>query len=245
MRRASIEAGGEGLMRIAMRITAGVLSAALLAGCAAWEGQSRTVKGGVYGTAAGAATGAAIGGIVGGGKAAGKGAAIGAVVGLIGGGLIGNYMDRQAQQMQQVLDRQDRLEKRGEEIYMSLSTDILFSTGSAALAPGADDKLREVAGILQQYPRTMIEIVGHTDSVGSESRNQVLSERRAASVRDALVRDGVSPARIVTRGAGELRPIASNATPEGRMMNRRVDLTIRPDSSFTQGTEAPVGAEPH
>jgi outer membrane protein OmpA-like peptidoglycan-associated protein len=233
-------------MNVSKRVAASLLAVTLLAGCEAWQGQSRTVKGGVYGAGAGAATGAAIGGILGGGKGAGKGAAIGAVVGALGGGLIGNYMDRQAQQMQQILDRQDRLERRGDEIYMSLSSDILFTSGSAALAPGADDKLREVAGILQQYPRTIIEIVGHTDSVGSESMNQVLSERRAASVRDGLTRYGVSPSRIFTRGAGELRPIADNSTPEGRARNRRVDITIKPDNSFNEsGGQAPAGAEPH
>ena len=237
-------------MSVVKRMTAGVLAITLLAGCEAWQGQSNTVKGGVYGTAAGAATGAAIGGILGGGKGAGTGAAIGAAVGLIGGGLIGNYMDRQAKQMQQVLDRQDRLERRGEEIYMSLSSDILFTSGSAALQPGAQDKLREIAGILQQYPRTIIEIVGHTDSVGSESMNQVLSERRAAAVRDVLVSYGVAPNRIVTRGAGEMRPIATNDTPEGRARNRRVDITIKPDNSFNDqsggGTQPPpYGAEPH
>jgi outer membrane protein OmpA-like peptidoglycan-associated protein len=233
-------------MMVSKRVIASLLAVTLLAGCAAWQGQSRTVKGGVYGAGAGAATGAAIGAIVGGGKGAGTGAAIGAVVGGLGGGLIGNYMDKQAQQMQQVLDRQDVLERRGEGIYMSLSSDILFTTGSAALAPGADDKLREVAGILQQYPRTMIEIVGHTDSVGSEASNEVLSERRAASVKDALARYGVSPARIVTRGAGELRPIADNSTREGRARNRRVDLTIRPDNSLNQqGGPPPSGPEPH
>ena len=236
-------------MSVSKRMTAGVLAITLLAGCDAWQGQSNTVKGGVYGTAAGAATGAAIGGIVGGGKAAGTGAAIGAVVGLVGGGLIGNYMDRQAKQMQQVLDRQDRLERRGNEIYMSLSSDILFTTGSAALQPGAEDKLKDIAGILQQYPNTIIEIVGHTDSVGSESMNQVLSERRAASVRDVLVSYGVAPNRILTRGAGELRPLASNAAPDGRARNRRVDITIRPDNSFNDqsggGQAPPYGAEPH
>ncbi|HWP67644.1 MAG TPA: OmpA family protein [Candidatus Limnocylindria bacterium] len=232
-------------MNVSKRITASVLAVTLLAGCEAWQGQSRTVKGGVYGAGAGAATGAAIGGILGGGKGAGKGAAIGAVVGAVGGSLIGNYMDRQARQMQEVLDRQDRIERRGEEIYMSLASDILFTTGSAALQPGADDKLQDIAGVMQQYPRTIIDIVGHTDSVGSESMNQVLSERRAASVRDALVRYGVSPQRIMTRGAGELRPLADNSTPEGRARNRRVDITIRPDSSFSEqgGQAAPV--EPH
>lgn len=233
-------------MKSSKRITAGLLAASLLTGCAAWEQQNRTVKGGVYGAGAGAATGAAIGAIVGGGKGAGKGAAIGAVVGMLGGGLIGNYMDRQAKQMQGVLDRQDALERRGEEIYMSLSSDILFTSGSAALAPGANDKLREIAGVLQQYPRTIIEIVGHTDSVGSEASNQVLSERRAASVRDALVGNGVAPGRIIPRGAGELRPLADNSTPEGRARNRRVDLTIKPDSGLrNEASQAPAGAEPH
>jgi outer membrane protein OmpA-like peptidoglycan-associated protein len=78
--------------------------------------------------------------------------------------------------------------------------------------------------------------------------NQVLSERRAASVRDALSRYGVSPQRIITRGAGELRPIATNDTPDGRARNRRVDITIRPDNSFNDqngGGAPPAGAEPH
>jgi outer membrane protein OmpA-like peptidoglycan-associated protein len=215
-------------------------------GCAAWQGQSRTVKGAVYGTGAGAATGAAIGGILGGGEGAWKGAAIGAAVGGISGGLIGNYMDRQAREMQGVLDRPDALERRGEELYMSLASDILFTTGSAALQPGADDKLREVAGILQRYPRTMIEIVGHTDSVGSETSNQTLSERRAASVRDSLAANGVSSARVIVRGAGELRPLADNSTPEGRARNRRVDLTLRPDQGLQAEAAQPGGAaEPH
>jgi outer membrane protein OmpA-like peptidoglycan-associated protein len=234
-------------MKLAQTAMATLVTVSLLTGCATWQEQNRTVKGGVYGAGAGAATGAAIGAILGGGEGAWKGAAIGAAVGGIGGSLIGNYMDKQAREMQSVLDRQDALERRGEEIYMSLASDILFTSGSAALAPGADDKLREVAGILQQYPRTMIEIVGHTDSVGAETSNQTLSERRAVSVKDALVRNGVSPARIVTRGAGELRPLADNSTPEGRARNRRVDLTIRPDNSFNQqsGQTPPAGAEPH
>lgn len=233
-------------MTMMRMMTASVLAISLTTGCATWQEQNRTTKGAVYGTGAGAATGAAIGAILGGGEGAWKGAAIGAAVGGIGGGLIGNYMDRQAREMQNVLARQDVLERRGEEIYMSLSSDILFNTGSATLQPGAEDKLREVAGVLQRYPRTTIEIVGHTDSVGSEDMNQALSERRAASVRDALGRFGVSLARIITRGAGELRPLADNSTPEGRLRNRRVDLTIRPDSGLAQeASQPPAGSEPH
>jgi outer membrane protein OmpA-like peptidoglycan-associated protein len=223
-----------------------VLMATLSSGCAWWQERGRTTKGAVYGTGAGAATGAAIGGILGGGEGAWKGAAIGAVVGGVSGGLIGNYMERQAREMEGVLARQDTLERRGEELYMSLASDLLFTTGSAALQPGADDKLREVAGVLQRYPRTVIEVVGHTDSVGGETMNQTLSERRADSVRDALVRYGVSPTRMVIRGAGELRPLADNSSPEGRLRNRRVDLTIKPDSGLAQeAASQPGGVEPH
>jgi outer membrane protein OmpA-like peptidoglycan-associated protein len=211
-------------------------------GCATWESQNRTVKGGVIGTGVGAATGAAIGAALGGGEGAWKGAAVGAAVGALGGAAIGNYMDRQAREMEAILARQDSLERRGETIYMSLSSDILFTTGSSRLQPGGEDKLREVAGIMQRYPRTYVEVVGHTDAVGSESMNQELSESRAKSVADVLVSSGVSPSRIVTRGAGELRPLADNGTAEGRARNRRVEIVIKPDDSFQ---ETSGGAEPH
>ena len=85
-------------------------------------------------------------------------------------------------------------------------------------------------------------MVGHTDAVGSEAMNQELSESRAKAVADVLVGSGVSPSRVVTRGAGELRPIADNGTPDGRARNRRVDLEIKPDDSFQAGSG---GAEPH
>jgi len=120
-------------------------------------------------------------------------------------------------------------ERRGKEIYMSLSSDILFTSGSAALQPGAQDKLREIAGIMQQYPRTMIEIVGHTDSVGSESMNQVLSERRADSVKTYLTGQGLTSTSITAKGFGEDHPVASNDTAEGRQQNRRVELVVSGD----------------
>lgn len=229
-------------MKILRASTVMLLALSLGTGCAMWEQQNRTVKGGVIGTGVGAATGAAVGAALGGGEGAWKGAAVGAAVGALGGAAIGNYMDRQAREMERVLSRQDELERRGEEIHMSLASDILFTTGSSRLQPGAEDKLRQVASILQRYPRTYIEIVGHTDSVGSESMNQELSESRAKAVADVLVSNGVSPSRIVTRGAGELRPIADNGTPEGRARNRRVDLEVKPDDSFQAESG---GAEPH
>lgn len=236
-------------MTMGTKLVATVLAVSLMTGCATWQRQNRTVKGAAIGTGAGAATGAAIGGILGGGEGAWKGAAVGAAVGAVGGGLIGNYMDRQAREMEAVLARQDSLERRGDEMIMALSSDLVFTSGSARLQPGGEDKLQQVAGVLMRYPRTTVEITGHTDNVGTEAFNQDLSERRAASVSAALARYGVSPGRMLARGAGELRPLADNSTPEGRARNRRVDVLVRPDQSFASGGGGEpgpyYGPEPH
>jgi outer membrane protein OmpA-like peptidoglycan-associated protein len=119
-----------------------LLALSLGTGCATWEGQSRTVKGGAVGTGVGAATGAAVGAAVGGGEGAWKGAAVGAGGGALAGTGIGYYMDKQASEMEAILARQDSLDRRGETIHMSLSSDILFATGSSRLQPGGEDKFR-------------------------------------------------------------------------------------------------------
>jgi outer membrane protein OmpA-like peptidoglycan-associated protein len=217
--------------------------------CSMYESNPRTVQGAGIGAAAGAGTGAAIGAIVGGGKAAGKGAAIGAVVGLLGGGLIGNYMDSQAKEMQAILSEQDRLRQQQERLDIALSSDVLFSTGSAELYPGGRDKLRQLAGVLNRYPRTTIQITGHTDSRGTEQLNAELSQQRARAVADELIADGVSATRISARGVGAAQPVATNATPEGRAMNRRVDIVVNPDQGLQAeqsqggGAYGPPGSE--
>lgn len=227
------------------KIVAGVsLVAITLTGCAAYEGAPRTVKGAGVGAAAGAATGAAIGAIVGGGEGAGKGAAIGAVVGLIGGGLIGNYLDQQAKEMQAILAEQDRLRRQQERLELALSSDILFASGSASLQPGARDKIRQLAGVLNRYPRTTIQVIGHTDARGSEESNLELSRRRAQAVAEELVAAGVSPSRITTLGRGESSPIASNDTPEGRAQNRRVEIIVEPDDSLRREQGGSGAEEP-
>jgi outer membrane protein OmpA-like peptidoglycan-associated protein len=109
---------------------------------------------------------------------------------------------------------------------MTLSEDVLFQTASAALRPGAIDKLRTLAGYLQGNPGVRIAIDGYTDSRGGVAYNQDLSERRAASVRAALDEMGVTQARFVVRGHGEADPVASNATPDGMRLNRRVEVTL-------------------
>jgi len=102
---------------------------------------------------------------------------------------------------------------------------IYFAFGSAELRPASEATLREIAAVLRQHPDWVLAIEGHTDSIGGAASNQVLSERRVAAVREALVRRyGVPPARLVARGFGLTRPIAPNATLEGRARNRRVEL---------------------
>ncbi len=212
----------------------GLVSVSLI-GCSAMQENPRAVKGTVIGAGGGAAAGAAIGAIVGGGRGAGQGAAIGAVVGALGGGLIGSYMDQQAKAMQGVLAEQDRLRQGQDELQVVLASDVLFESGKAYVQPGARDKLRQIASVLNRYPRTNIQIVGHTDSRGSEESNQELSLRRARAVADELAAAGVSSARISARGEGESRPVASNNTPEGRQQNRRVEINLTPDNSFQEG----------
>jgi outer membrane protein OmpA-like peptidoglycan-associated protein len=187
------------------------------------------------------------------GCASTKGAAYGTGVDAAAGGATGgDYMDPPKREMEKVLANQDRIAREGNTLRASLSSDVLFESGSARLQPGADTKLLQIAEILQRYPRTYVEVTGHTDNRGTETSNQYLSERRAESVRDTLAKAGVDSARITTRGEGERRPVAGNDTAIGRATNRRVDITIRPDEGLAQeqrgGTEGAPPApaeEPH
>lgn len=214
-----------------------------LGGCEAYQRQSRTTKGAVVGTATGAAAGSAIGAMVGGGKGAWQGAAIGAVVGGVTGGVVGHYLDKQEAEMQGILASQDRMQRDQDSLQVSMSSDIMFETGKAYIQPGGRDKLRQFAGVLNRYPRTTIEVVGHTDSRGSDDSNYELSNRRARAVADELVADGVSPSRIRTRGEGPSRPVASNDAPEGRSQNRRVEINVTPDESVRNEGDGGGGYE--
>jgi outer membrane protein OmpA-like peptidoglycan-associated protein len=141
-------------------------------------------------------------------------------------------MDKQAEEMQQVLDEQDRLRRDQDNLYVSLGSDVLFESNEATLQPGARAKLQEVASVLERYPQTKVSIVGHTDSRGSKELNDRLSRPRAQVVADELIANGVDPSRIITRGAGDAQPIASNDTSAGRQQNRRVDVTVAPDDTL-------------
>lgn len=124
-------------------------------------------------------------------------------------------------QLSSILQTRDSV--RGLIVNMS---DVLFDSGSYTLKPGAREKLAKISGIVLAYPGLNLQIEGHTDNVGGEDFNQQLSERRAASVRDFLVQQGVSAASITARGLGKAQPVASNESPEGRQQNRRVELVV-------------------
>jgi outer membrane protein OmpA-like peptidoglycan-associated protein len=144
-----------------------------------------------------------------------------------------------AQQLNQVLETKETA--RG--VVASIS-DVLFDPGKATLKPSARERLAKVAGIILAYPDLKLQVEGHTDNVGSEEYNQRLSERRAANVRDYLVGQGVSLDNVTARGVGKLQPVASNATPVGRKMNRRVELVVTGAAIGRQQGGPPVGSTP-
>jgi outer membrane protein OmpA-like peptidoglycan-associated protein len=108
-------------------------------------------------------------------------------------------------------------------------SDVLFDTGKADLKPGAREKLARLSGVLLSNPGLHVEVEGHTDSVGGDSYNQQLSESRAGSVRDYLVREGIASNTVGTAGFGESKPVASNGTAAGKQQNRRVELVVSGD----------------
>jgi outer membrane protein OmpA-like peptidoglycan-associated protein len=129
--------------------------------------------------------------------------------------------DRLREQLNVILETRESA--RGLIVNVS---DVLFDTDSANLKPGAREKLARVAGVLLSHQGLQLAVEGHTDSVGAEGYNQRLSERRAASVRDYLVRQGIAPTGVATSGLGESQPVVSNNTAAGRQQNRRVELVV-------------------
>jgi len=183
------------------------------------------------GAGVGAAAGAVVGAII--GNQSGNprtGAAVGAAIGAAAGGAIGHRMDQQQKELQQI-PGVEVTRPAENEIAVQLTNDILYDFNSAVLRTESQQTLRDLAANFQRYPDETVSVEGHTDNVGSPEYNQGLSERRAYSVRDYLASQGVAPSRISAIGYGEARPKASNDTPEGRQLNRRVEIHIRATQS--------------
>ncbi|KRT74865.1 MAG: OmpA family outer membrane lipoprotein [Deltaproteobacteria bacterium CSP1-8] len=214
------------------RILGASLAALLVlpAGCATNPDGTTEYKRTAIGALAGGAVGAGAGALIG-GKRAGRGALIGGVTGAVVGGAIGNYMDRQAAELKRRLP-DAAVERQGDKLYVALPSGILFDVDKDQVRPEAKQSLTTAADVLIKYPDTYVTVEGHTDSTGSNEHNQSLSERRAMRVRDVLADSGVPPQRLSARGYGETDPISDNSTPEGRQLNRRVQLEIRPNEKL-------------
>jgi len=153
------------------------------------------------------------------------GVIIGAAVGGTAGALIGNNMDKQAEEMEKELE-DAKVERVGEGILISFDSGILFGYDSSTLQPEAKTNISKLADILKKYPDSNILVTGHTDSDGSENYNQTLSEKRAQSVSDYTMYKGIISSRLSTVGLGETEPVASNDTADGKQLNRRVEIAI-------------------
>jgi outer membrane protein OmpA-like peptidoglycan-associated protein len=184
------------------------------------------------GAAIGAGVGAVAGLLTGGDKL--QRALIGAAVGGLAGGAIGNYQDRQEKKLREEMANSGvDVVRQGDNITLDIPGGVTFAVDSAEINSNFRPILDRVASTLVEYDQTLIEVAGHTDSSGSESYNQSLSERRASSVAAYLSSRGVPMRRVVTLGAGELHPIATNDTAAGREQNRRVEVTIVPVAQQT------------
>lgn len=214
-----------------------VLSLVFASGCNA----SKTAKGGAIGGAAGGVIGGAIGKKGGDGT---KGAVIGAVIGGTAGAIIGDYMDKQAKELEEeipgaTVDKVETIDpETGETVTESVTVTfdggVLFEFGKATLTTASKAELDRMAGVFSRYPDTDILIDGHTDSVGSDEVNQSLSEKRAASVADYLAMQRISRTRMRTTGYGEMQPVASNDTDAGRAQNRRVEVSIKANENLAK-----------
>lgn len=184
---------------------------------------SRTAIGGVGGAGLGYLLGSVIGG-----KTA---RIVGAGIGGVAGGAIGYQKDKQIRELREStagsgIDVSDQ----GDGILLNLP-DVTFAVDSTEVSPAFRTALDRVAQSMVQYPDSLIDVYGHTDSTGSDQYNLDLSKRRADAVARYLTSRGVSSARIQTQGMGESYPVADNATAEGRARNRRVEVKITPVST--------------
>ncbi len=207
-------------------------TATILVGCTTLdpytrdEKTSKATKGALIGAAAGAVVG-----LVSGDDAVERRqrALLLAGVGALAGGAVGYYMDRQEAKLRQELEGTGvSVTRIGENITLNMPGNVTFATDSSDLNGNFYSVLNSVGKVVNEFEQTVIEVAGHTDSRGSESYNQSLSERRANSVANYLQTREVLNERIITVAMGELRPVADNASAQGQQTNRRVELTLVP-----------------
>ena len=207
------------------KMTAALSLAALLGGCATSQDDPnrKTKQGAAVGAAAGAVAGAVIGNQNDNNR---TGAVVGAAVGAGIGAAIGRRMDQQQRELQQI-EGVEVTRTAEDELNVELRNDVLFDVDKSNLRADSRSMLNEMSEVFVRYDDTTIYVEGHADSTGSDIHNERLSDDRAESVTDYLVDRGIKGSRIVTRGYGESRPKASNDTPDGRQLNRRVEIRVK------------------
>ena len=209
-----------------------LLAATVIAGCTSdpFTGQQK-LSNTTIGAGAGAAIGALGGLIVGKTTNANtrKSVLIGAGLGALTGGGIGLYQDRQEAKLRQELQNTGvSVTRSGDVIILNMPSNITFASGAASIRPEFFRVLNSVAIVLKEFNQTIVNVYGHTDSDGSTAFNQQLSEQRGVNVARYLISQGTDTRRYHVVGFGEERPIASNATAEGKQQNRRVEIQIAP-----------------
>ena len=204
----------------------GVATTVLVSGCAADDPNRRAKTGAAIGALVGAVAGHQVDGD--------KGRYVGAAVGALAGAAVGNYQDKQAAELERELAAEQArgelniTKLSGNALKVGIASDATFDFDSAAIKSSAQATYAKIASVLKDYDKTIIHVVGHTDSTGTDAYNQTLSERRASAVASALTANGLNSARLLTEGRGESVPIADNSTKEGQRRNRRVDIVIKP-----------------
>ena len=211
----------------------GATLAVFTAGCATYTGQTndpndpnRTKRGALIGAGIGA-----VAGLLSGGDAVERRqrAMVGAGIGALAGGGIGAYQDQQeAELRRETAGTGIDVSRDGDVIKLNLPDGVTFDFARYELKPQFYPALNTVAGTLREYHQTIVEVSGHTDSVGSDAANQTLSERRANAVAAYLTGQGVQQSRLEVVGMGKRYPVASNDTDSGRALNRRVEIRLLP-----------------
>lgn len=198
----------------------------LLGACATHGENDRTKNGALIGAVIGAAAGSTSGDD--------KGALLGAIAGALVGSAVGNYMDQQQQEIEEELAAEIEAEQidiqrlEDDTLRVSMSSEATFDVDSSALKPAFYPALDRLGGVMANYDKTVLHIVGHTDSTGSEQYNDALSRKRAVSVATYVRDNGVDRTRLNVEGRGEYEPRFSNASTDGRRANRRVEIYIKP-----------------
>lgn len=181
------------------------------------------------GAGVGAAGGALVGLLTSDSKNRQRNVLLGAGLGAVAGGSVGYYMDVQEAKLRQRLRNTGvSVTRAGNQVILNMPGNVTFATNSTDISADFYEVLNSVVIVLKEYEKTTVDVIGHTDSVGAETYNQQLSENRARSVAQYLAGQGVQAERLLIAGRGESQPIASNATPEGRSRNRRVEIQITP-----------------